>query len=120
MRCGAFGSATVAPCRCRREFRVNWPVWKSAGGNDGRRSIMVPARAAAAIVDELIEAVVAALQDRHVVDALALQGASASWSSARKFGEFVRREVARYGKVIRDAGIRENGENGDRPRFPRG
>jgi tripartite-type tricarboxylate transporter receptor subunit TctC len=68
--------------------------------------VMAPAGTPAPIIAKLNTAIVATLQHPPVVEALSLQGANPLPSTPAKFAELVRSEVARYGKVIREAGIK--------------
>jgi len=68
--------------------------------------LMAPAGTPRPIVDRLNKAVVAALKQQSLIDALALQGNTPAPSTAREFAEFVRAEGARYGKLIKEIGLK--------------
>lgn len=68
--------------------------------------VMAPAGTAPGIINKLNTAIVGALKHPPVVEALALQGAAATPTSPEKFAVLIGSEMARYGKVIRETGIK--------------
>lgn len=68
--------------------------------------VMAPAGTAPGIINKLNTAIVGALKHPPVVEALALQGAAATPTSPEKFAALIGSEMARYGKVIRETGIK--------------
>jgi len=59
-----------------------------------------------AIVTKINRDVVAALKLQEAKDALLAQGAEAVPMTPEEFGAFLKREIAKWGKVIREAGIK--------------
>ena len=68
--------------------------------------IMAPARTPAAPVQRLQDATAKALSDPDLSAFLDSQGAEPAAMGAIKFGEYLRAEIARWGKVIKAAGVR--------------
>jgi len=68
--------------------------------------LMVPAGTPKAIVDRLHAVTVQAVNSPDTRQQLAQVGADPAPNSPAEFGKFVRQEHARYGKLIRDAGIK--------------
>jgi len=68
--------------------------------------VFAPAATPAAIVQRLNREIGAAMTAPAMVSRLTADGASAMTASPRDFAEFVRDEVAKWGRVIRAAGIR--------------
>lgn len=68
--------------------------------------IMAPAKTPKAIIDRLQQEIAAALKTPEVAAVLATQGAEPGGASPEEFGRYFRSEVAKLGKVIRDAGIK--------------
>jgi tripartite-type tricarboxylate transporter receptor subunit TctC len=60
----------------------------------------------AAIVTRLNEDINAALKDPSVREFLAKQGLTAAGGSAERLGELVRKEIARWTRVVKAAGIK--------------
>ncbi len=68
--------------------------------------LFAPIKASAAVINLLNKEVVGALAKADVKERLARSGAEAVSSTPEAFGVIVREDIARWGKVIRDAGIR--------------
>ena len=68
--------------------------------------LFAPAKTSAAVIGLLNKEVVGALAKADVKERLARSGAEAVSSTPEAFGAMVREDIARWGKVIRDAGIR--------------
>ena len=70
--------------------------------------LFAPAKTPKAIITKVNADVVAALQTPEVKAALLAQGAEAVPTSPAEFDAFVKREIAKWGKVIKEAGIKAN------------
>ena len=70
--------------------------------------LFAPAKTPRAIVMKVNKEVVAALQSPEAKSALLAQGAEAAPSSPEEFDRFVKAEIAKWGKVIKAAGIKAN------------
>ena len=70
--------------------------------------LLAPAGTERKIIERLHDEVVALLQMRDVVAAFARAGAEAVSSTPQEFQAYLRAEVAKWTKVIKDAGIRPN------------
>ena len=68
--------------------------------------LFAPAKTSAAVINLLNKEVVGALARPDVKERLARSGAESASSTPEGFGVIVRDDIARWGKVIRDAGIR--------------
>ena len=68
--------------------------------------IVVPAKTPAAIIKRLNQDIVRTLKQPDVREALFNTGAIAIGSSPEEFGKFMKSEVAKWSKVIKDAGIK--------------
>jgi tripartite-type tricarboxylate transporter receptor subunit TctC len=68
--------------------------------------LFAPAKTPAAVVHLLNKEVVAVLAKSEVKERLARSGAEATSSTPERFGTIVRDDIARWGKVIKEAGIR--------------
>ena len=68
--------------------------------------LVAPAKTPAAIVARLNAAVNAALRQPEMVEKLAIDSSEPVPSSPERFAEFLRAEHAKWGNLIRDAGIR--------------
>ncbi|MBC7781003.1 MAG: hypothetical protein H7125_12965 [Proteobacteria bacterium] len=68
--------------------------------------LFVPAGVAADIVRRLNEEAVAVLRQSDVRERFAVQGLEALSGTPEQFGELVRRDLARFGDVVRRAGIK--------------
>jgi tripartite-type tricarboxylate transporter receptor subunit TctC len=67
--------------------------------------VLVPARTPNEIIARLHAAAVSALQQREVKERFATTDLEPKGSTPEQFGEFVRNEVAKWGKVIRESGM---------------
>jgi tripartite-type tricarboxylate transporter receptor subunit TctC len=74
---------------------------------DNWYGLLAPARTPPAIIARLNQAVRAALDDPVVRDKLVKSGAIPAPTSPEEFGKFLKEELDRWGKVIRDHGIKE-------------
>jgi tripartite-type tricarboxylate transporter receptor subunit TctC len=70
--------------------------------------ILVPAGTPRAIVDRLNSEIVRILNRPDVRGQFASQGAEAGGTSSAEFAEFIRREIEKWGKVVRAAGLTAN------------
>jgi tripartite-type tricarboxylate transporter receptor subunit TctC len=68
--------------------------------------LFAPAGTPKAIVAKLNRDVVAALNLPETRDALLLQGAEAAPMTPEEFGAFLKKEIDKWGKVIKEASIR--------------
>ena len=73
---------------------------------DNWYGVMVPVKTPAAVVSRLNQSLVKVLQEPAVRTRLADQGAEATGGTAEQFAEFIRAEAARWGKVVRAAGLK--------------
>ncbi|MFH1602590.1 MAG: tripartite tricarboxylate transporter substrate binding protein [Pseudomonadota bacterium] len=69
--------------------------------------VMAPAKTPGPIIDRLQQAIAAALKTEEVARVLAGQGAEPGGMAPEEFGKYYRSEAAKWGKVIRDAGIKK-------------
>jgi tripartite-type tricarboxylate transporter receptor subunit TctC len=67
--------------------------------------VLVPARTPAAIVGRLNAEIVAILREPAIRERFAAQGAEAVGSSSAEFAAHIRREIDKWGKVVRAAGL---------------
>jgi tripartite-type tricarboxylate transporter receptor subunit TctC len=74
---------------------------------DNWYGLLAPAKTPPAILAKLNKAVSDALQDPVVRDKLIGSGAIPSPTSQAEFGQMLKDELARWGKVVRDKGIKE-------------
>jgi tripartite-type tricarboxylate transporter receptor subunit TctC len=70
------------------------------------QGLVAPAGVPRAVVDKIAAGVAAALKSREVADRFALDGATAVGSTPREFSAFLQRETQKWGKVVREAGIK--------------
>ena len=70
--------------------------------------LMAPAKTPRAIILKINREVVAALQTPEAKAAMLAQGAEAAPTSPEEFGRFLGSEIAKWGKVIKAAGIKAN------------
>ncbi len=68
--------------------------------------VLAPARTPKAIIDKLNSELNAVLNDPEVREKLNIMGISASPGTAEKFAEEIKRDLARYGQVVKAAGIK--------------
>jgi len=70
--------------------------------------LFAPARTPKAIVTKINREVVSILQSPEAKSALLAQGAEAVPTTPEEFGAFLKKEIAKWGKVIKEAGIKAN------------
>jgi tripartite-type tricarboxylate transporter receptor subunit TctC len=68
--------------------------------------VMAPARTPPAVIAKLNAALVGVLEDPDLRARLKDAGVTPSPSSPEQFGQYLKDEIARYGKLIRDNGIK--------------
>ncbi len=68
--------------------------------------LLAPAKTPKAVLERLNNELQAVLNDPEVRDKLAALGINATPGSAEQFGEEIKRDLARYGSVVRAAGIK--------------
>jgi tripartite-type tricarboxylate transporter receptor subunit TctC len=95
--------------RTRSAFLPDVPTVAEAAGIKGYESsnwygLVGPARLPKSIVDKLNAAMVEALNEPPIRDKLALQGLEPTPSSPEEFSAFLRAELAKWAKVVRDTG----------------
>ena len=69
--------------------------------------MLAPAGTPKAIVAELNKEVVAALRNQQTARMIANRGAEAEGTSSEEFGQYLRSEIAKWSKVIKDAGVKQ-------------
>lgn len=69
-------------------------------------SMMAPAGTPRAIIDRVRDELVKTLAQKEVLDRLGADGAEAVGSTPDAFGEFMRSETAKWGKVVRVSGMK--------------
>ena len=70
--------------------------------------LFAPARTPPAIVAKINRDVVAVLRLAEARDAMLAQGAEASPTTPAEFGAFLKKEIDKWGKVVREAGIKSD------------
>jgi tripartite-type tricarboxylate transporter receptor subunit TctC len=103
--------ALAVTTRERSAFLPDVPTVAEASGIKGYEStnwygLVGPAKLPRAIIDKLNEAMRDALTNPAIREKLALQGLESTPSSPEEFGTFLRSEIAKWGKVIRDTNTR--------------
>ena len=68
--------------------------------------LLVPGKTPAAIVSKLNSETVQALKDKDMVDMLSRAGTEPLGNSPREAMEFLKTEIARWGKVVKQAGVK--------------
>jgi tripartite-type tricarboxylate transporter receptor subunit TctC len=68
--------------------------------------VLVPARTSRAVIEKLNAGVIKAVSAPELRERLTNEGAEAAGNSPEQFAVFIQRELARWAKVIKDAGIR--------------
>lgn len=68
--------------------------------------VFVPAATPADIVNKLSEAVAQSAKDASVIESLAKQGVIASNTNRQQFADYVKAEVERWGKVVKESGAK--------------
>ena len=101
--------ALAVTTRGRSAFLPDVPTVAEASGITGYESsnwygLVDPARLPKPIVDKLNSAMVATLNEAAVREKLALQGLEATPSSPEEFSAFLRAEIAKWAKVVKDTG----------------
>jgi tripartite-type tricarboxylate transporter receptor subunit TctC len=74
---------------------------------DNWYGLLAPARTPAAVVAKLNGAAVAALNDPVVQQKLVQSGAVPAPTSPAEFGQLLRSELERWGRIVREKGIKE-------------
>ena len=87
------------------KYRIEKRV--GAGGmGEVYRATDLQTKTPVAVIGQLNKEVAGVLAKAEVAERLARVGAEATSSTPERFGAIVRDDIARWGKVIRDAGIR--------------
>ena len=76
--------------------------------SDNWYGLLAPVKTPPAVIAKLNAAFVAAVNDPVVKDKLIKSGAIPVANSPDQFGAFLKDEIARWGKLVRDKGIKEN------------
>jgi tripartite-type tricarboxylate transporter receptor subunit TctC len=103
--------ALAVTTRARSPFLPDVPTVTEAAGITGYESsnwygLVGPAKLPRPIVEKLNEAMRDALSDSAVREKLALQGLEPTPSTPEEFGAFMRSELTKWAKVIKDTGSR--------------
>jgi tripartite-type tricarboxylate transporter receptor subunit TctC len=103
--------ALAVTTRARSPFLPDVPTVTEAAGIKGYESsnwygLVGPAKLPRSVVDKLNEAMREALNDSAVREKLAQQGLEPTPSSPEEFAAFLRSELAKWAKVVRDTGSR--------------
>lgn len=102
--------AVTARQRQRRFALPDVPTFAEKGYTSVESSTWVglfaPAGTPREIVDKVAQALERALRDKSVVDLLREQGAEPQFMGADAFARYVESEIARWGSVVRTAGIK--------------
>ncbi len=101
--------ALAVTTRARSAFLPEVPTVAEAAGIKGYESsnwygLVGPARLPKPIVDKLNAAMVATLNEPAIRERLALQGLEPTPSSPEEFSVFLRAELAKWAKVVKDTG----------------
>ena len=75
--------------------------------SDNWYGLLAPAKTPPAVIDKLNSAFVAAINDPVVKDRLIKSGAIPIGNSPSEFGAILKDEIARWGKLVREKGIKE-------------
>jgi tripartite-type tricarboxylate transporter receptor subunit TctC len=75
---------------------------------DNWYGLLAPARTPAAIITRLNKAVATTLSDPDVRRKLTASGAIPAPTSPEEFGKLIKEEIERWGKVVREKGIKES------------
>jgi tripartite-type tricarboxylate transporter receptor subunit TctC len=70
--------------------------------------LFAPAKTPKAIVMKINQGVVSSLKSPDAIRVLQAQGAEAVPTTPEEFAAFLKREIAKWGKVIKEAGIKAN------------
>jgi tripartite-type tricarboxylate transporter receptor subunit TctC len=88
------------------------PTFAEAGLQDyeamGWFGVVAPAGTPGAVIAKLNEAIVGALKDPVVVERMRAIGAEPYPTSPEEFGRFIQSEIAKWGKVVAQAGLKVN------------
>ena len=108
IKAGKIRALAVTP-HIRSAFLPEVPTVAEASGIKGYESsnwygLVGPARLPKSIVDKLNAAMVATLNEPATREKLALQGLEATPSSPDEFSVFLRAEIAKWAKVVKDTG----------------
>jgi len=68
-------------------------------------ALYAPAKTPAAIVNTLRDAVVAVIREPHNSEQFENWGLTPVGSTPAEFGDFLKKEIAKYGRIVRDANI---------------
>jgi tripartite-type tricarboxylate transporter receptor subunit TctC len=97
----------------RNPMLPNVPTLTEAGypdtSSDNWYGLLAPAKTPPAVIAKLNAAFVGAINDPVVKDKLIKSGAIPVANSPAEFGLFLKDEYARWGKLVRDKGIKEPG-----------
>jgi tripartite-type tricarboxylate transporter receptor subunit TctC len=101
--------ALAVTTRERSAFLPEVPTVAEAAGIKGYESsnwygLVGPARLPKSLVDKLNAAMVATLNEPAIREKLALQGLEPTPSSPEEFSVFLRAELAKWAKVVKDTG----------------
>ena len=101
--------ALAVTTRTRSAFLPEVPTVAEAAGIKGYESsnwygLVGPARLPKPILDKLNAAMVATLNEPAIRDKLALQGLDSTPSSPEEFSAFLRAELLKWAKVVKDTG----------------
>jgi tripartite-type tricarboxylate transporter receptor subunit TctC len=75
--------------------------------SDNWYGLLAPAKTPPAIIAKIHDAFVAATNDPVVKDKLIKSGAIPVANTPEQFGQFLKEELARWGKLVREKGIKE-------------
>jgi len=88
----------------------NTPTMRESGVPDyeisGWYGLMAPAATPLAIVNKLNQAIVRILRTPETHERLAVDGSEPVGSTSAQFGDHIRKEIAKWRKLIRELGIR--------------
>jgi tripartite-type tricarboxylate transporter receptor subunit TctC len=68
--------------------------------------LLVPGKTPAAVINKINAETLKALKDKDMIDMLARAGADPLGNSPREAMEFLKVEIARWGKAVRQAGVK--------------
>jgi tripartite-type tricarboxylate transporter receptor subunit TctC len=97
----------------RNPMLMDIPTLAEAGypntSSDNWYGLLAPAKTPPAIVAKINAAFVAAINDPVVKDKLVKSGAIPVANTPEQFGQFLKEELERWGKLVRERGIKEQG-----------